>query len=208
MIADRPTDRPVVRSDLVFEGKVWDVRSDRVDLGDDRVVQRDYLHHTGAVAVMALNGRDELFLVRQYRHPVRAECWEPPAGLTDVRGEDPLDAARRELHEEADLTAGRWDVLVDFYATPGGSSEGIRVYLARELTPVPPGERFARVDEERDMEGRWVPLDEVLAAIAAGSVGGPTLLIGAMALDAARRVGWSTLRAADAPWRRPPSPLD
>lgn len=205
MLADIPAPRPVVSSEHVFEGKVWDVRSDRVDLGDDRIVQRDYIFHTGAVAIIALNDAGEIYLVRQYRHPVRAECWEPPAGLTDVAAESPVEAAARELCEEADLTAGRWDVLVDFYATPGGSSEGIRVFLARDLAPVPEDERHVRTDEERDMEGRWVPLEDALAAVWAGRASSPTLVIGTLALDAARRAGWSTLRPADAPWRKPPS---
>lgn len=208
MLEDVQADRPVVASTVAFAGKVWDVRSDRVDLGDQRIVQRDYLHHTGAVAILALNEDGEIYLVRQYRHPVRRECWEPPAGLTDVRGESPVDAAARELHEEADLVAARWDVLVDFYATPGGSSEGIRVFLARDLSPVPEHERHVREDEERDMEGRWVALDQVLEAIDAGTVGSPTLVSGALALERARRSGWSTLRPAGSPWRKPPSLLD
>lgn len=208
MIADVPAERPVLATELSFAGRVWDLRTDTVDLGESGVVTRNYVHHTGAVAVMALNDRDELFLVRQYRHPVRTETWEPPAGLLDLADEDPRDAAARELFEEADLTAARWDVLVDMYASPGGSSEGIRIYLARDIAEVPEAERFARSEEERDMEGRWVPLDEVLASIWAGSICGPTLLAGAMAVDAARRSHGATLRPADAAWRRPPSPLD
>jgi len=205
MLSDRRADRPTVDSSLVFAGKVWDVRSDRVDLGDDRIVQRDYVHHTGAVAVMVLNDAGEVYLVRQYRHPVRTETWEPPAGLTDIADEAPVECAARELYEEADLTAARWDVLVDFYSSPGGSSEGIRMFLARDVAEVPQADRFERHDEERDMEGRWVPLEQVLAAIWAGEASSPTLVAGALALDAARRADWTTLRPADAPWRKPPS---
>ncbi|SEJ70010.1 NUDIX domain-containing protein [Demequina mangrovi] len=208
MIADVPGARPVAQSRLVFQGGVWDVRSDDVDLGESGVVTRDYIHHTGAVAIMALNDADELYLVRQYRHPVQAETWEPPAGLLDLAGEPPVDAAARELHEEADLRAGRWDTLLDFMTSPGGSSEGIRIFLARDLSEVPEAERHARHEEERDMEGRWVPLAEVLASIWAGEAQSPTIVAGALALDAAKRSGWELLRPADAPWRRPPSLLD
>ncbi|WP_062464854.1 NUDIX domain-containing protein [Demequina soli] len=207
MIADVPGARPVVDSRLAYQGKVWDVRTDRVDLGESGQVQRDYIHHTGAVAIMALDEADRVYLVRQYRHPVQAETWEPPAGLLDVRDEPPVEAAARELYEEADLRAGRWDTLVDFMTSPGGSSEGIRIFLARDLAPVPEGERHARHEEERDMEGRWVPLTEVLESIWAGDVQSPTIVAGALALDAARRSGWELLRPADAPWRRPPSLL-
>ena len=61
--------------------------------------------HPGAVGIVALDEQDRLLLVRQYRHPVRRYLWEPPAGLLDVAGEDPLDAAKRELAEEAHLRA-------------------------------------------------------------------------------------------------------
>ncbi|WP_062522065.1 NUDIX domain-containing protein [Demequina silvatica] len=208
MIEDVPGARPVVETRLAFEGKVWNVRSDRVDLGESGQVQRDYIHHTGAVGVMALNEAGEVFLVRQYRHPVRAETWEPPAGLLDLRDEPPVEAAARELFEEADLRAARWDTLVDFMTSPGGSSEGIRMFLARDLTAVPEAERFERHEEERDMEGRWVPLADILASIWAGTAQSPSLVVGALALDAALRSDGATLRPADAPWRRPPSLLD
>lgn len=205
IIADAPGGRPVLHSRRSFTGRVWDITTDLVDLGESGIVTRDYVHHTGAVAVMALNDDGQVYLVRQYRHPVRTETWEPPAGLLDVKGEDPVEAAKRELHEEADLVASRWDVLVDFYSSPGGSSEGIRVFLARGISDVPEDERHEREAEERDMEGRWVHLDDVLSAIARGDVGGPTLVIGALALDAARRADWATLRPATAEWRKPPA---
>lgn len=204
-LADVPGGRPVLHSRRAFTGRVWDITTDVVNLGDAGAHGRDYVHHPGAVAVFAVNEDTKVYLVRQYRHPVRTETWEPPAGLLDVRGEDPLAAAKRELHEEADLIAERWDVLADFFSSPGGSSEGIRIYLARDLTDVPEDERHEREHEEADMEGRWVPLDTILAAIARADVAGPTLIIGAYALDAAMRADWSTLRPADSPWRRPPA---
>lgn len=199
-LADVVAPRPVVSSTLAFEGKVWDVVTDAVDLGAGGVVHRDYIRHTGAVAVMALNDAGEVFLVRQYRHPVRRELWEPPAGLLDVAAEPPLEAARRELWEEADLRAATWHTLADFFTTPGGVSERIRIFLARDITEVPEPERFAREAEELEMEGRWVPLADLLDAVQAGRVGGPTTSLGAYALDAALRSGFATLRPADAPW--------
>ncbi|MGC4173804.1 NUDIX domain-containing protein [Demequina sp.] len=203
--ADQPGGRKVLHSRRSFTGRVWDVTSDLVDLGDSEVVTRDYMHHPGAVAVMALNEDDQVYLVRQYRHPVRTETWEPPAGLMDVRGEDPLDAAKRELFEEADLTAARWDVLVDYFTSAGGSSEGIRVYLARELAHVEEDDRHERTDEERDMVGAWVDVPSIINAITRGDVASSSLLMGAFALDIAIRADFATLRPADAPWRRPPA---
>ncbi len=187
----------------VFEGHVWDVVSDRVDLGDGVNVTRDYVAHPGAVVIAALNDDDEVMLVKQYRHPVGRELWELPAGLLDMQGEDPLDGAKRELFEEADLVAETWHVLADAFSSPGGSSEAIRIYLARGLSDVPQHDRFARTEEERDMISRWVPREAILDAIARGRVGSPSTVIGVYALDAALRSEWSTLREPDAPWARP-----
>ena len=199
-LADVVAPRPVLATTLDFHGKVWDVVTDEVDLGLGGVVHRDYIKHTGAVAVMVLNEAGEVFLVRQYRHPVRRELWEPPAGLLDVALEPPLEAAKRELWEEADLRAATWHTLADFFTTPGGVSERIRIFLARDITEVPGPERFAREAEELEMEGRWVPLADLLDAVQAGRVGGPTTSLGAYALDAAIRSDFATLRPADAPW--------
>jgi len=198
-LADVPAPRPVKDSRTVFEGRVWSVVSDVVEYADGPAV-REILQHPGAVAVMAEDERGRVFLVRQYRHAVRRELWEPPAGLLDVAGEDPLLAAKRELAEEADLVASTWHVLADLYTSPGGSSEAIRIYLARDVSPVPEEERFQREAEEAEMDGEWVALEDVLDALAAGRVCGPTLTVGAYALDAARRSGGATLRPADAPW--------
>ena len=203
-LQDAAAPRPVLSRTSAFDGKVWDVVSDRVNL-DHAVVTRDFVQHTGAVVIVALNHRDEVYLVHQYRHPVGVECWEPPAGLLDGVGESPLEAAARELHEEADLTAETWHVLADYYPSAGGSSEGVRVFLARDLAAVPAEHRHERSEEERDMVGAWVSLERVLAAIAAGGVHASSLLVGVMAADQARRAGWATLRPADAPWLLPPA---
>ncbi len=199
-LADVAAPRPVVASHTSFAGRVWDVVTDTVDLGEGGVVTRDYVRHTGAVSVMALNEHSELFLIRQYRHPVRRELWEPPAGLLDVSGEPALEAAKRELWEEADLRADTWHTLLDFFTTPGGVSERIRIFLARDLHEVPAEERFSREGEELGMPSAWVPVADVLQGIAAGRLGCPTLVAGAFALDLAMRSQWSTLRAADAPF--------
>jgi 8-oxo-dGTP pyrophosphatase MutT (NUDIX family) len=178
---------------------VWDVRRDRVDLGHG-VVNREVLVHTGAVGVVALDADERVLLLRQYRHPVGHYLWEPPAGLLDVPGEDALVTARRELAEEADLVADEWHVLVDFFNSPGGSTESFRCYLARGLSAVPEDERHERADEERDMAAVWVPLDEARDLVLAGRLHNPTAVNGILAACAARDAGWTTLRPADAPW--------
>ena len=96
-------------------------------------------------------------MLNQYRHPVRMNLWEVPAGLLDIDGEDPLVAAQRELAEEADLQAGTWNALTDYFSSPGATSEAGRVYLARNLSELPAEERSERTEEEAEMTYRWVP---------------------------------------------------
>ena len=199
-LADRLERRPVVETRLAFEGRVWDVRTDEVDLGEAGVVTRDYLDHTGAVAILALDDEDRAVVLQQYRHPVGAFDWEIPAGLLDVDGEPPHLTAQRELYEEADLTASEWSTLVDHWASPGGSSEALRIFLARGLAEVPEADRHDRTGEELGMPQRRVPLDDLGSGVLEGRLHSPTLVIAVLAAAAFRARGWQGLRAADAPW--------
>jgi ADP-ribose pyrophosphatase len=124
--------------------------------------------------------------------------FEPPAGLLDAAGEDPLVTARRELLEEAGVEARDWAVLLDLLNSPGGSSEAIRIYLARGLRNVP--RPFTGEAEEADLPQAWVPLDEARDAVLAGRITSPHGVAGILAAVVARSGGWATLRAADAPW--------
>lgn len=196
-LRDEPVSVPIVRTETVFAGRVWNVRRDEVAYGDG-VIVRDYVDHTGAVAVLAMDEHDRVLLIQQYRHPIRTRDWEIPAGLLDVAEEDPLAAARRELAEEADLTASDWSVLSDFTTSPGGSDEAIRIYLARGLAAA--GEVFARAEEEADIVVRWVDLDEVVDAVLDRRLHNPSLVIAALAAHTSRARGWSTLAPGDAPW--------
>jgi 8-oxo-dGTP pyrophosphatase MutT (NUDIX family) len=199
-VADEAAALHVASSETVFHGMVWDVRRDTVDLGDGQAVTRELIAHTGAVGIIALNSAEEVLLLRQYRHPVSSYLWEPPAGLLDVAGEDALTCARRELYEEADLRADEWQVLLDFYNSPGGSTESFRCYLARGLHEVAADDRHEREGEERDMASTWVPLEEARDLVLAGLLHNPAAVMGVLAACAARASGWDALRPADAPW--------
>ena len=196
-LSDEPVQPEIVSTGIPFTGKVWDVRSDTFRYnGED--ITREYVDHTGAVAVLALDADDRVLLIKQYRHPVRHRDWEIPAGLLDIQGEDPLVAARRELAEEADLQADEWNVLADIFTSPGGNDEAIRIYLARGVRPT--GEAFAREEEEADIEVRWVPLAEAVDAVLQRRVHNAPLTVAVLAAQASRADGWRTLGAPDAPW--------
>jgi ADP-ribose pyrophosphatase len=203
-----------VSSEVAFRGRKWDVVADQVDLdGDGSSHRREYVRHPGAVSVVAVDGpagRERVLLIRQYRHPVRMVLWELPAGLLDSPGEDPVAAAARELWEEADLRAGRYDVLVDYVASPGGSDEAHRVFLARDVGVVPPDERHRRTEEEAGITTSWVPLDEAVSAVLAGRIHNSGAVVGVLAAATARSRGWRTARPADTAWPEHPArrPLD
>jgi 8-oxo-dGDP phosphatase len=200
-LADLAAARTAEASETAFEGKVWDVtrESFRMHEGGELLV-REFIRHPGAVAIVALDDRDRVRVIRQYRHPVGQELWEVPAGLLDVAGEPMLAAAQRELAEEADLVAARWDVLVDFFTTPGSSSELIRVFLARELAEVPEHQRHERTGEEAGMPMAWVPVAEAVEAVLSGRVHNPSTAMGLLALQAHAAQDYAGLRPADAPW--------
>ncbi|MDQ4212866.1 NUDIX hydrolase [Microbacterium capsulatum] len=164
-LRDEPFAPEVLSSAEVYRGSVWGVLEDRVRYGDGEIV-RQYIAHPGAVAVVAMDEDGRVLLIQQYRHPIRVRDWELPAGLLDVEGEDPRDAGRRELAEEADLVAADWEPLGAIYSTPGSNSELIHVYLATGLSAA--DETFAREDEEADIRLAWVPLSEAADAVAEG----------------------------------------
>ncbi|CAH0169607.1 Methanol dehydrogenase activator [Microbacterium oxydans] len=183
-LRDEPFRPDVLRSDLVYEGAVWDVRDDLVRYGDGQI-RRQYVAHTGAVAIVALDDDGRVLLIQQYRHPIRHRDWELPAGLLDIPGEPPLEAARRELAEEADLIAEHWEPLVSSWTTPGGNDEIIHLFLATGITPAPAA--HAREDEEADIRVEWVPLEEAVEAVLAGRMRNGILSIGVLATSARQR---------------------
>lgn len=177
-LRDEPFAPEVLSSDLVFQGAVWDVRDDRVRYGDGEI-RRQYVAHTGAVAIVALDEQERVLLIQQYRHPIRHRDWELPAGLLDIAGEEPLEAARRELAEEADLVAAHWEPLVSSWTTPGGNDELIHVFLATGVSAAPAA--HAREDEEADIRVEWVPLDAAVDAVLAGRMRNGILSLGVLA---------------------------
>lgn len=190
-------DHRVLSSDLAYEGRVIAVRRDVVSMPGDTSSQRDVVVHPGAVGVVALDDRGRVLLVTQYRHPVRRRLEELPAGLLDVDGEPALEAAQRELREEAGLAARTWHVLADTLTSPGMTDEAIRIYLARDVDVV---DRDLQEHEEVDLTVEWVELEQAVRRVLAGDIENAMCVVGLLAADRAIRDGFAHLRPADAVW--------
>ena len=197
---DIPLTWPSRRVDEV-RGRLMRFVTDEVTTPDGHTMVREYLDHPGGVSVIALDEDDNVAVVTQYRHPVGFRAVEPPAGLLDVAGEDYLLTAQRELAEEAELAASDWRILADVFSSPGGSSESLRVYLARGLKRVPRPDGFVLGGEEAHMDLHWARVSDLVDGIFAGRLQNPTLIIGVLALHTAMRDGrMDQLRATSTPW--------
>jgi ADP-ribose pyrophosphatase len=182
-----------------YSGPVFTVYTDEVTMSGGGSAERDVTENKGAVGVVAVDDVGRVVLVRQYRHPVHRRLWELAAGLRDVDGEDLEVTAGRELAEEADLLAARWDLLVDLHTSPGFSNETIRIFLARDLSPVPEDQRHERTDEEADLEIAWFDLDEAVAMVLRGEITNAAAVGGLLSAARARDDGWATLRPPSTP---------
>jgi ADP-ribose pyrophosphatase len=190
----------VVDSEMLYEGKVVSVRQDTVQMPDGSRAAREIVDHPGAVVIVAVEDDDRIVLVNQYRPALRMRLDELPAGLLDVDGEPPLEAAQRELAEEAELRAEDWHVLLDLHSSPGFSDEAVRVFLARGLSPAGRPADFVVEHEEAHMSVHRLDLDDAVHRVLAGSITNAAAVAGILAAAVARADGWQGLRAADAPW--------
>ena len=198
MIEDlAPESWPVDGTAEEFKNWLISVRTDKVRMPDGHQAPRTVVSHIGAVAVLALDSRDRVLMIRQYRHPVGRQLWEIPAGLRDVTGEALADTARRELLEETGHAASEWHALVDSYASPGITTERIRIFLARGVEAAESD--YERLGEEKFLRTEWVPLAEAVQAALAGRLHNGATIQGVLAAHIASSQGFSGLRPEDAP---------
>jgi len=119
----------------VYAGRVIQLSIERVQLPNGSVAELEIVRHPGGAAIVALDDRQHVCLLRQFRHAADGWIYELPAGKLDNR-EPPLDCARRELREEAGREATEWQSLGSYLSSPGVLTEVLHLYLARGLTPV------------------------------------------------------------------------
>lgn len=153
-----------IGEERIYEGKIVNLRIDRVRLPNGREATREVVEHPGAVGILAFTAADRILLLRQYRAATGEILWEIPAGKLDS-GEDPLNCARRELEEETGYTAGEWASLVTYYTTPGFSNEIMHIYTARNLVA-----GSQKTDEDEFVEVQEFSLDEAWEMVTKGEI--------------------------------------
>jgi ADP-ribose pyrophosphatase len=186
-LLDVPLSWPVVGSEDLHRGD-WVVafRSDTVHRPGhpEDTFRRLVVEDPGAVVILAVDDEDRVVVIHQYRHPVQMRLVELPAGKLDKAGEDPLVAAKRELHEEVGLRARDWRHLMTTYASPGITAETHALYLARGLEEV--DRDFELHHEEAELAVDRVPMGDLVEAILGGSVADAPLVTAVLAYESLR----------------------
>lgn len=153
-----------VSSEYVFDGKLLHVYNDVVSLPNGKISTREYIKHQGAVAVVPVTDDNEIIVVRQYRYPIERVTIEIPAGKLDI-GEEPLEAAKRELSEETGVSGADITYIGGLYPSVAYTDEIIHMYVARNLEY---GQAHADEDEFLDVEK--IHIDKFVEMIMNGEI--------------------------------------
>jgi ADP-ribose diphosphatase len=150
----------------VYDGNVFDVDRDKVQMPNGREVTVDIVRHPKSVVLIPVPEPGRVILIRQYRYAVNAFLWELPAGSVD-KGESPEQAARRECHEEIGQVPGTIVRLAAMYPTPGYCDEEMVFFRLSNLEePTEP----AAMDEDEDIEARTFELREARDMVRRGEI--------------------------------------
>lgn len=162
----------ILQSEYLYRGRVVHLRLDQVRLPTQQIVAREIVEHRGAVAIVALDGRKRVLLVRQYRSGAGRELLEIPAGTLE-ENEDPALCAARELKEETGYQAAQWQALGHFYSSPGILTEKMHLYVARRLT-----RGTATPEEDEQIRAEFVSLPRALKMIERGEIADAKTIVG------------------------------
>ena len=154
-----------ISREQIFKGKVLDVVKDTVTLPNGEVATREMCLHIGAVCVIALCDDGTVIMERQFRYPHGKELFEIPAGKLNYEGEDPLEAAKRELREETGAVAKKYTDLGNMIPSPAILGEKVHMYLAEDISFT---ER--ELDEDEFLDVERVPLQKLYDMVMSGEI--------------------------------------
>ena len=132
-MSEKTIEEICVNEKKIFDGKILSVRCDQVKTPSGNIATREVVEHKPAVGMLVVTNRKSVLLVKQYRYAVHEETLEVCAGLIE-KGEDPAQAAEREMQEELNVKAAKLFRIGEFYASPGFCTEIFTLFLAEELT--------------------------------------------------------------------------
>lgn len=161
-----------ISSKEVYRCGLFQVTEDEAEDRTGWRMKRSVVRHRGSAVMMAVDAKNRVMLVRQYRLPADRYLWELPAGKTD-EGETVAQAAKRELIEETGLRAKKWKKLASFFPSPGYVEEKMTIFLATELT-----EGDSQPMEDERIETRWFTKKEILDLIASNKILDAKTMIG------------------------------
>lgn len=165
-----------ISSAQIFTGNFMKVMRDVVELPNGKFSEREYIKHSGAVAVIALDNENNIIMEKQYRHPVKQVMIELPAGKIDSN-EDVLECGKRELLEETGYIADNWTYLGEILPCIGYSTERIHFYLAENITFTK-----AKLDDGEFLDVYKQPLQDVINEAYSGKITDAKTLSGLMLL--------------------------
>lgn len=158
------TEKRISRKEI-FQGHIVNVHVDTVELPNGAEATREVVDHPGGVAVLALDGENNVLTVTQYRYPFGTTLVELPAGKLDHPGEDTAAAGLRELKEETGAVPGRYELLGKILPSPGCYGEILYLYLARDLRM-----EEQHLDEDEFLNVERVPFDEMVRRCMEGEI--------------------------------------
>lgn len=152
-----------INSQLIFDGRVVKLYKDKIELPTGQESYREVVKHSGGVVIFAKK-EDKVLLVKQFRYPMKEVLYELPAGKLEI-GEDPFEAAKRELEEETGYCANKWTNLGYVYTSPGYSDEKLYLYMAEDLEFT-----HCHPDEGEILQALEYSYEDVLKMIANGEI--------------------------------------
>ncbi len=168
------------KTTTLHAGRVFTLNRDTVTLPNGRETNLDVIRHPGAAAMVCLTDKDEILLLKQYRHAAGGFIWEIPAGTLE-KGEIPEECAAREIEEETGFKARQWEKLGHIIPVPGYSDEVIHIFLGTELTP-----SQQNLDQDEVLEVFSIPLDKAMEMAQDGTIYDAKTLAGLFWLQARR----------------------
>lgn len=153
-----------IKSDTIYDGKILKLRVETVELENKRYSKREIVDHQKGVGIIAFDGEDKIWMVKQYRKAIDKITLEIPAGLVDP-GEMPIETAKRELQEEVGYLPETISYLFDMHASPGFTNDKLSFFLAKDLV-----KSSLDQDEDENVEAFSIEIKELYKMVENGEI--------------------------------------